>query len=342
MKRYRRILEHILFWSLLWLLRTLASGLYDLDFLTTAANGLSHLPLTIAFTYLFVYRILPLFLNNRVPEFILWAVVSIVATLLLKRLSTQYIQYPLLYGGSNYTWTFFNWYRIASHLVYLLTTVGAFAALKYYRDWRRTGARAARLDAEKRVAELSFLRAQVHPHFLFNTLNSIYYEVLRKSDAAPDLLIRLSGILRFVLYECRDDRIPLAREVKLIRDYVALEQSRWGDRLEVRLEVKGALEKEVPPMICFSLVENAFKHGMAESVDHSEIRIAITAGADSLRMEVENPVAAREVEDVHGAAKGIGLENITRQLELIFEAHYKLDTIRRGDRFFSILEMPLD
>lgn len=340
-RRYRRILEHVLFWVLHWLVLSTYGGLYDLDFGTTALYNLSDLPITILFTYTFIYGILPLYFRRRVGAFALCTVATLVASVLLKRLLTQHVQFPWLYTGSDYTFDFFNWYRIMGHSVEFMATAGLVAGLKYFRDWQRTRDRVEALSAEKRAAELSFLRAQVHPHFLFNTLNSIYYEVLRKTDAAPDLIIRLCDILRFTLYQCKDPLIPVAREVELIQNYVALERCRYGDRLTVSLDVEGDTQPMVPPLICFSLVENAFKHGTSENKDHSHIRIRLQVGGDRLHMEVQNPLAEAYQPDVLGASKGIGLHNITQQLDLLFGEGYRLHGEAQDGQYVSILDIPL-
>jgi hypothetical protein len=341
MKGKRRILEHIAFWSLNWLMLTLSGGLYDLDFGTTALYNLSILPVTILCTYLFVYRILPLYFQQHLWAFVVCAIFAFGSAILLKRLSTQLIQYPLLYGTSDYTFTFFNAYRMMGHFMQLATTAGIVAGLKYFRDWQRTKDKVVALSAEKRAAELSLLKAQVHPHFLFNTLNSIYYEVLRKSPTAPDLIIRLSDILRFTLYECKDACIPLSKEIELIQNYIALEQCRYGDRLTVAMTVQGDPNCQIPPLVCFSLVENAFKHGTANQTGASHIEIQFEIDATRMRLEIRNPIAVPSQADVLGATKGIGLHNITQQLELIFQDQYTLKSTAVGDRFVSRLDIPL-
>lgn len=336
-----RIWGHVLFWVVHWLVLSLYGGLYDRDFGTTTLFNLSGLPLIIPISYVFVYGILPLYFQRRWILFGVLTVVAFVGMVLLKRVYLQYVQFPWLYTGSDYTFMFFNWYQMMGYLVQMAVTVGLMAGLKYYRDWRRTKDRMETLSAEKRAAELSFLKAQVHPHFLFNTLNSIYYEVLRKSDVAPDLIIRLSDLLRFTLYECKDPWIPIRKEVELIKNYVALEQHRYGERLSVTFSVEGETERLIPPLICFSLVENAFKHGTSQNKDRSHIQIQMVVTEDRLRMEVNNPVAMALQADVLGASKGIGMRNITQQLGLIFGQDYVLKTEVRGERFLSILEMPL-
>ncbi len=341
MKNQGRFWNHALFWSIYWLVLSLYGGLYDMDFATNACHILLDLPLTIGLTYLFVYRILPLYFQKHWLRFGLASVFAMGAALLAKRCFIQYVEFPWLYAESSYTFTFFNWYKLAGHFVELSATAGFVAGLKHYRDWQRTKDKVVALNAEKREAELSFLRAQVHPHFLFNTLNSIYYEVLRKSQHAPDLIIRLSDILRFTLYECKGESIPIAKEIALIQNYIALEQCRYGDRLTVALRVAGNRDCLIPPMVCFSLVENAFKHGTADHTGPCHIEIKIDIGAARLRLEIRNPIAVALQPDTLGASKGIGLHNITQQLELIFEGRYSLQCAPSGDQFVSTLDMPL-
>ncbi len=324
-----------------WLVLTLYGGLYDLDFGTTALYNLTDLPLTILFTYLFVYRILPLFFQRRYGAFVALALLTVVSALLLKRALTQFVTFPWLYIRSDYTFKFLNGYRMMGHFVELGTTAAIVAGLKHFRELQRSNVKVEALSAEKREAELSFLRAQVHPHFLFNTLNSIYYEVLRKSEAAPDLIIQLSDMLRFTLYECKDAQIPVAKEIALIHNYIALERCRYGERLQVDFAVTGDTACLVPPLICFSLVENAFKHGTSENKGPSHIEIQLVLTPELLRLQVQNPIAVADQADVLGASKGIGLLNITQQLKLLFADRYSLQSTTKENRFTCTLEMPL-
>jgi two-component system, LytTR family, sensor kinase len=340
-KSWRRPIEHLLFWILYWLLLSLYGGLYDSSFAKTGLYILTDMPFLIVLTYLFVYGILPLLFQRKWVLFFAASVVAFGGTVVLKRLFLQYVQFPWLYFDSTYTFTFFNWHKLVGHFVELAATSGFVAGLKYYRDWQRTKDKVEALSAEKRAAELSFLKAQVHPHFLFNTLNSIYYEVLRKSDAAPDLIIRLCDLLRFTLYQCKDPLIPISKEVELIENYIALEQCRYGARLTVAFSVTGETTGMIPPLICFSLIENAFKHGTSENKDRSHIAIQLNVSANRLHLEVQNPIAHAAQPDVLGASKGIGMRNITQQLQLLFGDGYTLVNAANGDQFISTLEMPL-
>ena len=340
-QRWRRPLEHLLFWCLDWLVLTLYGGLYDASYAKTGLYNLTGLPFVVLLTYLFVYGILPLFFQGRRMAFLVASILAFGGTVLLKRLFLQYVQFPWLYDDNTYTFQFFNWHRVVGHLVELVATAGFVAGLKHYRDWQRSKDKVEALSAEKRATELSFLKAQVHPHFLFNTLNSIYYEVLRKSDAAPDLIIRLCDLLRFTLYQCKDPLIPIAKEVELIENYIALEQCRYGPRLTVAFAVSGDTTALIPPLICFSLIENAFKHGTSENKDGSHITIQLNVADGCLRLKVQNPIATAAQPDVLGASKGIGMQNITQQLQLLFGDRYRLLNAPDGHHFISTLEMPL-
>lgn len=341
MSNKKQILQHVLFWFLYWIFISFSAGLYDYDFVTVSLYNLSNLPLTILATYFVIYQLFPLYFNRSRFRFFVYSLLSVLAVLVLRRLTIQYIQFPLLYADSDWTFTFFNWNQIVGHLLHFCATIGIVSGIKFYQDWKRSKEKVEALSAEKREAELNFLKAQIHPHFLFNTLNSIYYEVVKKSDNAPDLIIRLSELLRFSLYECKDEFIPLSKEIQMIEDYIELEKSRYGKRLAVSFHCQGNQERKVPPLICFSLIENAFKHGASEAMDECRIEISCVVEKEKLVLTVKNPTGSRVQEDIFGASKGIGIANITRQLDLIFETKYSLKNELQGSSFVSSLEIPL-
>lgn len=338
----RRIWEHILFWLLYWLLISISSGLYDFDFLNVALYNLSRLPLTVFSTYVFIYWILPVLLEQkRSGVFALASVLLLLATVFVDRLSIQYIQFPLFYGDSDWTFTFFDWYRISGFAVHLVTTVGIVSGFKYYRDWQRAQRKMSVLSQEKREAELNYLKAQIHPHFLFNTLNAIYYEAIQQSKKTPELIIHLSELLRFSLYLSKNEWIPIAEEIKVIESYIELQKCRYGERLQVQLNCGVDMDKvQIPPLLCFSLVENAFKHGVSESTGESLITIDIEQRDGRIVLHVVNPKSEEHVADPFGAAKGIGLKNTRRQLALLFGNDFDLRTESKLDQFICTLEIP--
>lgn len=342
-KNVRRIWEHVLFWLLYWLLISISTGLYDFDFFNVAFYNLSRLPLTIFSTYVFIYRILPVLLEQkRAGFFVLASVGLLLATVFLDRLSIQYIQFPIFYANSEWSFTFFDWYRISGFAVHLVTTVGIVSGFKYYRDWQRAQRKMMVLSQEKREAELNYLKAQIHPHFLFNTLNAIYYEAIQQSEKTPELIIHLSELLRFSLYLSKDERIPVGEEIKVIESYIELQKCRYGDRLKVQMNCALDVDNiQIPPLLCFSLVENAFKHGVSESTGESLIRIDIELRDARIVMQVVNPKSQEHVTDPFGAAKGIGLKNTRRQLSLLFGNDFELRTESKLDQFICTLEIPI-
>ena len=337
-----RILEHTLFWFVYWIFISFSGGLYDFDFTTISLYTLSLLPLTIGTTYLFVYKILPIYFKRKVFYFILYSILLLFIAIVSKRLSIQYIQFPLFYANQDFTFDFFNWYRIVQHLLQICATIGIVSAIKLYRNWRKVNSKMEVLQIEKRNAELNFLRAQVHPHFLHNTLNSIYYEAIKKTDKTADLIIQLSDLLRFTLQECNKNSILLTKEIELIDNYIALEKSRYGSRVSVIFKVDGDTKKEIPPLICFSLIENAFKHGVAEQTENCVIEILLNIKKDQLILKVTNPLnQTTGSKDFFGASKGIGLDNVTKQLNLIFNKSYTLKNEIKENTFTSYLQIPV-
>jgi len=343
LRKINRTTEHILFWLAYWVFLSFSAGLYDLDFITVSLYALSHLPLTIITTYLFVYKILPFFFQEKKLLFFLTTMLLIISALLLKRTSIQYFQFPLFYANEDWTFTFFEWYRIVGHLLQIGATIGLISALKLYREWRRTQDKLDILQTEKRKLELNYLKAQTNPHFLFNTLNSIYYNVVNKtSDSAAKSIIQLSELLRFVLYECKEDFIPIEKEIQLINNYIELQKSRYQDRLTVNLLVNGNLKEVIPPLICFSLIENAFKHGMSESIGECIIEITIQIDTNNFSICIKNPISESIDSYSSGSSKGLGLINVNRQLTLIYNDTYKLTDKVENNTYICVLEIPIN
>ncbi len=337
----KRILEHILFWLVYWVMISFFQGLYNLEFSKMLLSSLTYLPITIISTYIFIYNVLPYIYKKKILLFILFSFLLLGISVILRRVSIEYIQFPLFFADSGYTFIFWDWYRIGGHFVQTIGVIGLVSGIKYYRDWNQNKDKIEALTKEKKEAELSFLRAQVHPHFLFNTLNSIYYEVLKKSDKAAELVIQLSDLLRYTLYECKDDFIHISKEIKIIKNYIEIEKSRYGKRLKVNSSFDIINDAKIPPLILFSIVENSFKHGISDQKGISEINISIKVNQDKVRLDISNPVSKSVENDTHGAKKGIGLDNTIRQLEIIYNSRYTLNNTIKDNTYICFLEIPI-
>ncbi len=202
------------------------------------------------------------------------------------------------------------------------------------------------LRLEKQEAELNFLKSQTNPHFLFNTLNNIYSLARDKSDLAPESILRLSKILRFMLYETGGKFARVEQEVETIHDYIELEKLRYDDTLSIQFKHEIADARQpLPPLLLIPLVENAFKHGASETSQHPFVDIYLTVDQQQLIFKVSNSVDASPGEkyrpDVQKEIKEtIGLANLRRQLELLY-TDYDLSLQHEGSIFSAALRINL-
>ncbi|MGD0582393.1 MAG: sensor histidine kinase [Bacteroidales bacterium] len=180
--------------------------------------------------------------------------------------------------------------------------------------------------------ELELLKAQLNPHFFFNTLNNIYSLVYKKSDEAPAALMKMSDIMRYMLYESKAEKVPLDKELEYLNDYIELQKLRFTDPGFIDYSVKGeTANHHIPPMMLLSFVENAFKHGK-KRVPNPGILIRIEASEKLLNFFVSNYIIENPVTEPHGHT-GIGLKNIKRRLELLYPGSHDLSVITKDGRF---------
>jgi sensor histidine kinase YesM len=215
----------------------------------------------------------------------------------------------------------------------LMLVIGLSVALKMVMAWRDNQRERDRLESEKRDAELQNLRAQLNPHFLFNTLNNIYGLTLSDTEKAREAIHSLSGILRYILYN-NDERVPLDKELDFIRSYVELMRLRTGATMtvEVALPPDGG-GVMIAPLLFMTLIENAFKHGVSEDANPSFVRVAIALEEDpkgrrTVGCLVENGDFPKTDTDRSGS--GIGLDNLRRRLSLLYPRDHEL-TLERSD-----------
>ncbi len=229
---------------------------------------------------------------------------------------------------------------VCNFMVYSVVSAVFFGINKHLYDHVRLRQMAQQLRIEKQEAELHFLKSQTNPHFLFNTLNNIYSLARDKSDLAPESILRLSGILRFMLYETGGATIEIGEEVKIISDYVALEKLRYDDSLRVDFKYEiPDLKQPIPPLLLIPLVENAFKHGIAETRQRPLLQMFLSVHHRQLHFWIKNTT---DKPDETGALKeNIGLTNLRRQLELLYTA-YDLAIQQTPDTFVATLKIDLD
>lgn len=336
--------RHLFFWITVFLVLTFARTSLDslpyTPFSILLMNVHGMLPAIMA-AYLLNYYLIPRFLNRRrFITFFLLFLCSAYAICAFARILTVYVNEPFFRQDA------FEQESIGEILVEIghLATVYfpviyavAFAMtfIKQQKAEMEIKERNVLLEKEKAETELNFLKAQIHPHFLFNTLNNLYVLTLKKSDKAPETVIKLSEILDYILYKGNEQTVPLEKEIKLIENYIALEKLRYGDQLRVSFHQSvDDYSMGISPMILLSMVENAFKHGASGQIDDPEISIKLSLQRGLLSFEVYNTKNENPQTDKTNYSKGVGVSNIKRQLALLYSDHQF--NIREGKKEYQV------
>ncbi len=222
--------------------------------------------------------------------------------------------------------------ELQQHMAFSMESVLFFGITRHIYNYIKLKNATQQLQIEKQAAELNYLRSQTNPHFLFNTLNNIYSLSRDKSDLAPESILRLSKILRFMLYETRGAYISIEQEIKIIGDYISLEQLRYDESLQVNFnhDIED-MKQAIPPLLLIALVENAFKHGVSETRGRAFVDIHLSVNKRQLAFSVRN---SSDSSENTGVKENIGLANIRRQLELLYK-DFNL-TVSRGDSVFTV------
>ncbi|MEO1245298.1 MAG: sensor histidine kinase [Pseudomonadota bacterium] len=190
-------------------------------------------------------------------------------------------------------------------------------------DFYRKQQKMLQLREQKRAAELNALKNQLNPHFIFNTLNNIYALALKQSDQTAEAVAKLSGILDYVLYRCNAKYVSLADEVAMIEDYVALEEIRFGERLDVTFSNDVSEPVQIAPLLLLTLLENAFKHSVSQQLERARVSLSLTTDDRFVVFVVENTRPRRTLTNT-GESNSIGLANLRRQLDLLYPQSHSL------------------
>ena len=234
---------------------------------------------------------------------------------------------------------YLEFWEIALYIGFYLIITGL---IKLSNDWfiaENERQRAEKREKERLDEELRALKGQINPHFLFNNLNLLYSLSMRKADELPELIVQLSDLLRYVLYQSNTDKVKLAQEVKLVSDYIALSRKRMSEKADVKWQIDiEDEERMLPPLLFLPIVENGFKHGIFNRRDEAQLTLTLTQRGNSLKFVAENPIAeSREGKQEEG---GVGLDNLHRRLERLFPGGHQL-RIREEKGYFR-LELQID
>ncbi|WP_018615274.1 sensor histidine kinase [Segetibacter koreensis] len=228
---------------------------------------------------------------------------------------------------------------LQNQMGYSMGSVFLFGIIRHIYNYTKLKQAAQRLRIEKQEAELNYLKSQTNPHFLFNTLNNIYSLARDKSDLAPEAILRLSKMLRYMLYETSAAYIAIEQELKIISDYIALESLRYDDSLRINFnhDVED-MKQALPPLLLIPLVENAFKHGVSETRTRPFVDIHLSVNKRQLSFFVKN--SSEAISSERNVKENIGLSNLRRQLELLY-SDYSLSVRQHQSVFTATLKINL-
>ena len=335
-----RVGKHILFWVVFASFYAILYGSFDDEYSKQFTLQFIFLIPKIFATYLAMYWLLPAYLlKSKYLLFFGWFIVILLISGAMSWAISLYIEQPYFYPQENYG-KFWTPLKILKSATYMYPVVVLGTLIKFFKIWYKNQQRSQKLEQDKLQAELKFLKAQIHPHFLFNTLNNLYALTLKKSEKAPEIVLKLSDLLNYMLYECNSELVPLKKEIELVENYVALEKLRYGDRLDASISVKVENpDLKITPMLILPFVENSFKHGVSGETENAWVSIDITLKKNQLTIKVDNSKSNTDNKDEQKYREGIGLKNVKRRLELLYEGGYELKILDTEDSYLVVLRL---
>ena len=300
----------------------------------------------IALTYVLIYWLLPEYFYNRKNYFLTGTITA--SVLLAFYFVAAIFKYsPVVYnmiagttGGGAMTFLGMTQVVIIDQLSSLPIILGFALTIKLVKRWWLKQKETEQLSKEKTNAELQLLKAQVHPHFLFNTLNNIYFFTLTNSTQAPVMIKKLSGMLHYILNECNLPLVPLEKEIKMIRDYMALEKIRYAEQLRMIIDITNDHSgKMITPLLLIPFVENSFKHGASKMITEPWVNLKMSIENNTLHFSMINSKPANNETQI---TKGnIGLKNVTKRLELLYPGTHQLKIVSEPNGYAVYLSLQL-
>lgn len=339
-----RVLWHLVFWVVYISFFSLVYGSFEEDYGRQYLIQLTDAYVQIPAVYFALYFLMPRYLfKEKYFQFLVYLITLILLFSCLIWVNYVFVQNPVFWYEKGYIPELLNPGKMLKSTTKIYPVVFLAIVLKWFKYWYQEQKSNQLLVEEKLKAELNFLKAQVHPHFLFNTLNNLYALTLKQSKDAPEVVLKLSDLLNYMLYECNADVILIEKEIKLLKDYIALERIRYGDRLNISFNVIGNTGgMQLAPLMLLPFVENSFKHGVSEEMDESWVSIDLELKSSWITLKVENSKSkSGDRVDQFEYKKGIGLKNVQRRLELLYPEKHELEMHDSEDSFLAVLTIDL-
>lgn len=288
--------------------------------------------------YFNILYLVPRFLNKE--QIIIYLVYLTLAALLLTPLKI-FLMYLVHNDYDNIPLYFTQ----NQKLIFLSTFFIGLASTLFQivNDWSKHQRKMNLLRSQSIETELRFLKSQINPHFLFNTLNSLYALTLKKSDDAPEIVLKLSEMMRYMLYECNEKMVPLSKELKSLQNYLELEKLRHLNDAVITFNIDGVItDQKIAPLMFMTFMENSFKHGLSNQLEGHYVKININIRKEHILFEIENSNAPKTVSYSKNKNKGIGLKNIKRRLTILYPKKHRLSIENTQEKYAVRLELDLD
>ena len=332
--------HHIVFWTIYFLINTFRWGRYFDDFLYSFQSGLLGFPIHIFLCYLNIYVLMPRFIfKKKYSLFILFLLSSIFMMVVVKFNLTYYLLNSNVWPEGPEIVNTLTANYVMDMMIGELYVITFVTAIKITSDWIKENKRSSDLEKAQLETQLLFLRSQVSHHFFFNTLNNIYSLSLEGSKRTPKVILKLSELMRYLIYDTKNKRQDLKNEIICIQNYLELEKIRYSDNLEINMNIIGQIEgKVIAPILLLSFVENAYKHGANKSIDKIKIDIDFNVKGDFLNFKIVNqiPVRPKNKQKFKRNQGGIGLSNVKKRLKLGYKKDdYKM-SINSSNNLFTV------
>lgn len=350
----KRILPHVLFWVVITLLYDSFSvfayeGNFADFYKTLVLDLLFVTPTDMLGVYVVLYFLIPRFLHRK--KYVLFGTFSLIFIFVLVfviALPIEYYGRLNMFGGFRKEIGIFEFIQRKAVLAVTikLMIIGIASTIKISKHWIKAQQRQQSLQKEKyetelklKEAELKFLKSQINPHFLFNALNNLYSLTLIKSDKAPEVVLKISALLDYMLYECNDKYILLSKEIESLHNYIELQQIRFGEKAKLNIDIQDDTgTHKIAPLLILPFIENAVKHGLSRNIEDGELTIRLRIADEKLFLLVKNPMAeSPETDEEDSVHQGIGLRNVKKRLELQYPNRYELKITNENN--FYIVEL---
>ena len=338
----KRWIQHLVFWLLIIIIPSLNWRAYNVSFFTEVVYNTLHLIPVVLIVYLNFYYLIPRYLQKgKFLKFGLLFLLSLLIGTLLVRIVLFYgmpFLFPFTQDFPFATKPITDFYYFFYSLAAVLSIVTFSCMIKLGKMWFDKEKTAQVLEKEKLRVELQFLKNQINPHFFFNTLNNLYGLTLKKSEAAPEVVLGLSSMMDYFLHESNVSFISLEKEINILENFIALEKIRHEEGHNINFYVRGNPSAyQVAPLIFLPFVENAFKHGQTEDWENSWVNVELELQDDWIIFKVENSKPQNQISPA--PKSGIGLQNVQKRLELIYENEYDLQFFNEEDSFLVVLKI---